>query len=364
MKSTRRKYEIYTGITVLALTLGIFLAGEIALRTIQWLKFGQQQSMELSNTFYIDETTGLRLNVPNQQLGMVHINNIGFRGPDIIPNKPINTIRLAFLGSSTTYDAYSPEGRNWPHLVAEKLAQHIGGCRIDFVNGGKPGYGYASMMVLFEHFIKPLQPDILMILPSETNADLSWLAEKQGLNTDHASYQSDLSRHSVLLEKLEKNFRVIQLQRIAENRTGKLRVELDILVERFMTNLSKLVNLVSSEDRVVGLITISDQLRRGMDMDELKMAGNTRLFFMPYIYLPDVIEVTEAYNAAIANISNKTNSVLITGENDIPGDRRYYQDSTHFTPAGSELMARRVVNQLLSSSQVHTLLQRNDCDLN
>ncbi|MET0082035.1 MAG: SGNH/GDSL hydrolase family protein [Sedimenticola sp.] len=360
MGSPNRKYEIYTGIAILALTFGLFLAGELALRTIQLMKFGQQESVEKSSAYYVDQATGLRLNVPNRQLGHIRINNIGFRGPDLVLEKSDNTLRLAFLGASTTYDAYSPEGKNWPHLVSSKL-QQLADCETDFVNGGKPGYSSDETIKLFNNFIEKTTPDIVLIFPSDINSDLEWQAEQQGLDVDHTSYRSPLNDYSLLLQKLEKNFRIIRLQRGAEKRAKKLHMEKDVLVERFKSNLSRMIDAVSAKERIVVVITISDLLRREMSMRELVKAGNTRLYYMPYAYLPDVIELREAYNVAIEEIADREGVVLVSGENDIPASSRFFTDSVHYTPDGSEAMAERVVRYLLKSPQFLSLLTRKNC---
>lgn len=345
------------------MTLGLFFIGELALRTVQWLKFGQQKSVEASSAYFIDDRTGLRLNVPNRQLGRIRINNLGFRGPDIEMPKPTDTVRLAFLGSSTTYEPYSPEGQNWPHLVADKLAERLIDCRVDFVNGGKPGYDSTAMTTLFEQYMSVTEPDIVLILPSDTNSDLDWLAKQQDLDTDHTSYRSPLYGYSLLLQRLEKNFRILSLQRAADSRAGKLELEMDKLVGRFQDNLTGLVNSVTAEQRLLVLITITSQLRHEMDMKALTKAGNTRIYYMPYIYLPDLVTLRDAYNDAVHKVAEANNLVLVTGENDIPGDRQYFQDSVHFTPAGSEAMANRVIRMLLENPSVYEMLQDRGCGI-
>ena len=366
MLATTRKYEIFTGIIVLSLSLGLVLVGELALRAIQWLEFGVQDSVETSSAYYIDSITGLRLNKPDLMLGKIRINNLGFRGPDLLTQKPKNTLRLAFLGSSTTYDAYSPEGRNWPHMTALNLGARLRDCKVDFINGGKPGYGMAQMSTLFRQFISTTSPDIVLILPSGPNSELEKLAAQQGLDTDHAHYQSRFYAHSLLLQKLEKNFHIIKLQRSASIREGKLTItpsDVRDLTERYRDSLYKLVAAVSSDTPMVGLIANSSQLRSEMSMDELTRAGNSQLFFMPYIYLPDVITLREADNAALHEVATAHDALVIGGENDIPATAEYYQDSVHFTPAGSAVMAERVVRHLLASPKMRELARANGCSV-
>ena len=133
---------------------------------------------------------------------------------------------------------------------------------------------------------------------------------------------------------------------------------------RFQRNLDGLVNSVQSEQSLLVLITISGQLRHEMDMKALTKAGNTRIYFMPYIYLPDLVTLRDAYNGSVQKVADENGLVLVAGENDIPGNRQYFQDSVHFTPAGSEAMAERIVRYLLSNPSVSKKLENRGCQIN
>ncbi|MEE4189213.1 MAG: SGNH/GDSL hydrolase family protein, partial [Roseobacter sp.] len=209
-----RRQEILTGIIVLSLSFGGFLIGEIGLRTLQLARYGVQATVEKSEAFFTDESSGLRLIHPNQQLGKVRINNLGFRGPDIGVDKDSGKIRLLFLGSSTTYDAGSPEGENWPEQTVRILKQSLPGCELDFVNAGQPGYSTASMARLYDSKLRGLDSDMAIVFPGDVNQDLDWQAKQEGFDTNHY-HPSWLAKHSVLWGKLELNFRVIELQRQA-----------------------------------------------------------------------------------------------------------------------------------------------------
>ena len=299
---------------------------------MQWSKFGQQTSVEKSNAYYIDETTGLRLNQANRQLGRIRINNFGFRGPDVTLKPADNYIRIAYLGSSTTFDAYSPEGANWPHLVATKLAQSLKYCEVDFINGGKPGFGSRHMAKLFRHYMEPMDPDIVVVFASDLNQDLDELAERQGFNTDHSSYRSLLNPYSVLLQKVEKNYKIINLQRQADVRAGKLSLDVDDVGEQFRRRLEYLTSTTSGDGRVVALATLSRSLHRDMSMKEMKVAAASQLYYMPYIYLPDMLDLVDSHNRVIRETAAKHGAVLIGGEHEMRRSSQYYIDTVHFSP--------------------------------
>jgi hypothetical protein len=362
MASNPRKYEIYTGLIILSMSVGILLAGEVALRLLQWVRFGQQVSVETSSAYFTDEATGLRLNHPNRQLGNIRINNLGFRGPDMPLHKPEGTVRLAFLGSSTTYDAYSGEGQNWPELVVSLIRERVSGCSIDFVNGGKPGYGSQEMISLFQHFVADTEPDLVLAQPSNIDKLLDEAARAQGFATDHAAYKSQLSNYSLLLRKLEKNARVIKLQRAATSPKGKLRVDQNTIVAELKESLEKVVQQIASPTHPLVLITPSTQLRAEMSMKEIVRAGNTQLYYMPFLYLPDIVALRQAYAAEMRDVALSHDNVwLVAGGGEIPADAKHFQDSVHFTPQGSRAMAERVVTHLFATGDLTKLLQARGC---
>lgn len=90
-------------------------------------------------------------------------NQFGFRGPEIPFEKPPRTIRIAFLGASTTEgQGYNPHA--YPEYVGYWLnrwaqANHLN-IRFDIINVGGSGYHSADIAARFTQDVLPLQPDI------------------------------------------------------------------------------------------------------------------------------------------------------------------------------------------------------------
>ncbi len=137
---TLRQKEILTGIVVLAVCFGSVSAAEALLRIQQFLAFGSAETVEKTKQYYVHEPTGLRLPLPNSDHGRLHYNSLGHRSPEIEVPKPDDTLRLAFLGSSTTLDPYVLTLENaWPHRVADAIGAAYSECRVDYLNAGVPG---------------------------------------------------------------------------------------------------------------------------------------------------------------------------------------------------------------------------------
>ena len=356
-----RLYEIITGLLVLGMTVGGLLVGELALRAIQLARFGVAETVEKSSVFSIDQATGLRVIEPNVQLGQVRINNLGTRGPDVAVEKPDRTFRILFLGSSTTYDAASPEGGNWPHRSASNLGDRVSGCRVDFVNAGQPGFGTGEMLTFYDSRLARLDADLVVILPGDINQDIDWLAARQGLETTH--YRPSLfAEHSVLWAKLEKNFRIIELQRGAFDRTGKVALDVPRLTDRFSQRLDALLNRVSADGAPVALALIGSQLRPEQSREQLVRAAASGLFFMPYVALPDIMAARDAYNAVIERTAAQhANVALVTASARVPGDPAHYEDTMHFTARGSGVMAAALTDELFALDAVQGRLRAAGC---
>lgn len=111
---------------------------------------------------YIDDLKlDLWVPVANFSSGRISVNSLGFRGPEIAMPKPAGTVRIAFLGASTTWSSeVSGNDFVWPHLVAASLSKTFPGTRFDYVNGGVSGYTIQLIQKNLQYRVAPLQPDV------------------------------------------------------------------------------------------------------------------------------------------------------------------------------------------------------------
>lgn len=92
-------------------------------------------------------------------------NSFGWRGPEIALNKPAGTIRIAFVGASTTIDPYYLPFAH-PELVGSWLnrwAQANGRpYRVEVVNAGRTGVDSHSIAAVVRQEIAPIEPDLVV----------------------------------------------------------------------------------------------------------------------------------------------------------------------------------------------------------
>jgi len=353
-----RKQIAFTTAIVLVAGLLLALGAEGLVRVRQWLKYGM--AAPLDSTFRIDARTGLRVPDDAKVARHIRINSLGFRSPELLDPRPAGTIRLAFLGASTTYSAeVSSNEATWPHLVWQMLRDAQPQVRFDYVNAAVPGYTTEASLRNLRLRVRPLQPDIIVFYEATNDlaVDTLALARQRGLVAgDGAEATSWPARYSMLWFLVEKNLTVRRRQAEAAAHGGKLAFEPRELSRAFEQRLQALVTASQESAPVVVLVTFAPRLRRGSSADEQREAAVTAAYYMPYMSIDGLLRGYEEYNRVIREVARRSGVVLVEAEGAIPPDRVHYADSVHFTDAGSRALAGIVARELLASPAVGRVL--------
>lgn len=354
--STRHKRLAVALLTVTAL-LAMLLAAEIAVRVRQHLKYGTAAVVE--DYYTVDPKLSLRVPIAGFSSGRISINTLGFRGPEIPVVKVSGTVRLAFLGASTTWcGEVSSNEHVWTHLVTESLGKTFSHARFDYVNAGVPGYTMGSILKTMELRVAPLEPDIVVIYEAANNlsGDLRERAAAQGL-VQTAEFQkfSWPSRYSVLWSLVEKNLRVLTAQGAAQKNAGRLAVDVSTLGREYQEGLTKVVRAAQRHAKVVAVATFSIHPRRDQAPEQQLRGSLSAFVYMPFITPQLLIEAYERYNDIAREVARETGALLIEHQDDIPGNPLHFADAVHFTDLGSQTMAQRIAAALASSAEVRAL---------
>jgi lysophospholipase L1-like esterase len=356
--STGQKWGLLVAVTGVVL-FAVLAVAEWAIRERQARLHGTAATAE--QLYVLDEKIDLRVPIANLTAGPIRTNSLGFRGPEIRVPKPDNTVRIAFLGASTTWCAeVSSNEKTWPHLVTERLRETVPGTAVDYVNGGVPGYVVRSSLRNLAHRVAPLQPDIIVIYhaTNDMSAELRELAASKGVWQRKAvESRSWLSERSLLWNLAEKNLRILIAQKKVEADVGRLDVDERVLGETFRKDLEALVRAAQQHAKVVAIATFSTRLRPGQSPEEQLEASASALYYMPFMTPEGLLRSYARYNDVIREVARSRGAVLIEGEDQIPGDPAHFADSVHFNDAGASAMAQRVAGALLSEAAVQSLLQ-------
>jgi lysophospholipase L1-like esterase len=265
--------------------------------------------------------------------------------------KPAATLRIAFLGASTTFCAeVSGNNMAWPHLVTEAVKKEYPDISVDYVNAAVTGYTVKSSLLNFRRRVAPLHPDVTIIYHA-TN-DLSWetrkLAQEQGIYEGRGHKKNSwLAERSHLWYLVEKNLHIQGLQRDALDARGRLEFSPSTIGAHFRDHLTQLVSEAKRVSEVVALATFSHQIRPEQTPEQQLVAAASALYYMPFMEPQGLMEAFRRYNQIITEVARETGTVLIGGEAIIPADGEHFNDTVHFKDAGSRIMAQRVSAALL-----------------
>jgi hypothetical protein len=276
----------------------------------------------------------------------------------VLTPKPPGRIRLAFLGGSTTFCAeVSSNDVTWPALVVRKLAARYPDASFDYVNGAEPGYGTESSLKNLRARIAPLQPDLVLYYEAtnDFSMDARELARRRGLFHGEAEKPSALARISSAWGLIEKN--LDYRRRSGESASGaRLVYDADSLARGFEGRLVDLLRTARQTAPLTAIATFAHKVRRDQPPAVQLKACESSLYYAPFMSVGGLLDGWDAYNRAIVSAAGETGSILIGGDETIPGDDLHFADSVHFRDSGSVLMAERVANALIASPEFNRLV--------
>ena len=237
---------------------------------------------------------------------------------------------------------------------------------VDYVNAAVPGYTVRSSLRNLRERVAALDPDVIVIYhgTNDLSAETRALATEQGLYREAADRESSwLAEHSLLWYLLEKNVRIMNLQREAAEAQGRLSFSAQALGADFRSRMTELVMEAADVAPLVFLVTFSHRLRAGQSPEEKLEAAASALYYMPFMTPDGLISSFERYNEIIRAVAGSTPALLIEGALDIPGDGLHFNDTVHFTDTGSRKMAQRVTRAILEAPAFQRLVQNKQRNL-
>jgi len=340
-----------------SMLVGLLLV-EGALRVRQWIRHGTVKNTV--HEFAIDPESNLRIPQPLRDSGRIKTDSRGFRNPELDQPKPAGRIRLAFLGGSTTFCAEASSNENtWPHLAWESLSAAYPEAEFDYVNASLPGGSVEESLINLRVRVAPVEPDVIVVYhaTNDLSHDTRMLAAQQGIFRAGGEEPGLLARWSLSWYLLEKNLRLRQRQKASTAASGRLRFQPDRLARGFEDRLVELLGASRGVARLATVATFSHKVRRDQPTAEQLKNCDTSLYYMPYMTVEGLLDGFDAYNRAIRRAAERSGAVVIEGEETIPGDDRHFNDSVHFTDAGSHLMANRIVDALRNSAEFRVLVE-------
>ena len=355
MNLTNRAKAVLSTTLVLIVIFVLVLSAEGLVRVRQYIKYG---TITVISDLEFDENSGLHIPKKGMKTASISINSQGFRGPELDVPKPSNLLRIGFIGASTTYcSEVSSNEMTWPALVSRGLESSIPNLKVEYINAGVSGYSTENSLINLEKRVIPLEPDIVVIYhaTNDLSGETRKLAQVAGIErVNLAKEESWLGKYSLLWLLVEKNLALLSVQQPSENEL--LNLDIQAIGSTFRNNLERMVFVAKNGSaRLVALTTFAIHLREGMNAEQRDIAMSTARYYMPYLSSEDLLKGFKYFNQIIREVAKDTGALLIENENDIPGDPIHFNDSVHFTDAGSKAQSVRIIETLLRSAQFQAI---------
>jgi hypothetical protein len=299
-------------------------------------------------------------------------NAFGFRGPDVPLDKPAGTVRVAFLGASTTVGSYSspfsyPEYVvHWLNLWAAKTGTSV---RFDLLNSGRTGMTSKDIAAIARQEVLPLEPDLLVYYEGANQfvfADRMAGDEYAVLGKPESRWESVVRRarpYSALVGRVS---RAIQLFEDPAPEPAKPRYTL-----RWPEGLDRQAPDIDRKDLPLDLTTIVSDLHaireasvaQGADLavasfvlfarDGLEIPARRRFIYdwlnqrcWPYTYA-DLRMLADFQNTVLERFAKRENLLFVDLARRYPMNDEWFLDAVHFDDYGIRLQAWIVFQSIL-----------------
>ena len=121
----------------------------------------KEQWNYLCSSFYNDKYTEYNP-WPSRGLG-AHINEHGFRGPDITKEKPSNIFRIFLIGGSTMYGSGNSDDTQIFAVLQNKFDEEDFGFQVEVINAGISGAWSENEVSMVKNKILGFNPDLIVV---------------------------------------------------------------------------------------------------------------------------------------------------------------------------------------------------------
>jgi GDSL-like Lipase/Acylhydrolase family len=293
-------------------------------------------------------------------------NNFGWRGADIPVNKSADTIRLAFVGASTTSDDYSfPFAHtqyleNWLNIWAVNTHRNV---RFEVINTGRSGIDSSSIAAIVRDELAPVEPDLIVYYEGANEfAPASILKFPDGgirptrplstfrQHTRLEQYSALAQRFFIVLDSWQwrsgaeppkPRYEVEWPAAIDERNPDPFASSLPMHLERVMANLETVRSAARAAGSDVAIATFLWMVDPGMQLDVRKHLPLFR--YLNETYYPADYTVmrrmADFQNQIFRRYAAARTLALIDFDREFPHDPDLFSDGVHLTEAGVRLEA-------------------------
>lgn len=349
-----------TAFRVAAVALGAMLAfalGEATLRI--WDPFGFRNA---GGEIYLPRlTTRVMTNdeIPSLDRRIVHTRNeLGFRG-ESYPKRPEERWKILAVGGSTTECYLLSDGKDWPALVAARLAATVPDVWMN--NAGLDGHSTRGHLVILEKAVLPLRPQMVIFLTGVNDAAASQLNRYERhhiLSDSRWGFSRETARKLVARSRMLSlgqnlvnasrtrrtgithralDVRTVPRAAMAEAEREALRAQHRVACREYGTRLRRLVAMCREAGAEPVLLTqpalfgpAADPVT-GVDLGTMRAISG----------LPGDLawEILELYNEATREVGRAEGALVVDLAREVPHSSACFYDYVHLNNEGAEVVA-------------------------
>jgi len=131
-----------------------------------------------SNALSFEKST-IQLIAPDQHFPTININSYGFRGPEIMKDKPEDVYRIFVVGGSTLFGAGSTSDQtSIPGFLQKKFIESNLNGKVEVINAGIPGAWSLSETYYIKNILLEFDPDLFIVYDGANDARYVKLEEE------------------------------------------------------------------------------------------------------------------------------------------------------------------------------------------
>ena len=305
-------------------------------------------------------------------------NQWGFRGPEIALDKPAQTVRIAFLGASTTVGSHSlphayPEYTiDWLNRWAFVTKRRV---RFEAINAGRHGIGSTAIATILQDEVLPFEPDVVVYYEGANQFIFSApltdvgqdapLSAKGRPNVHWRRFAEKAARYSALVRRLDKLATIIASRNggeptkppyvlawpanIDEQAPDLDSPDLPLTLPTILGDLNAIRNATAHVGATLVMSSFVWLVSDGLRLDPVRQASiygwlNERCW--PYRYA-DLRKLVDFQNRVLRRWADAQDLPFLDVAAAFSTDPRLFVDAIHFTPDGTRLHGWIVFQQLL-----------------
>ena len=347
----------------LARDLSLVFGGVVAINGLVWLgerlaygtTYADQQPVGLYDRTQSEPGKPL-LKAGAQLNGWLHeitINELGWRGPAPLAEKPSQGVRIWVTGGSTSFDIYaSSDATTWPAVLAGRLNRERPDRTFEVINAGVPGEILVQAADDFAAAIDPLGIDVLLLHngPNELQSALRRKGPIGAVGGGHP----ELRKPDFIEQVLDVDLAVFRVGRRIWARPPSIPAawagrEYDAANLRLVRQMVE--NTVDgARKRGVAVVLATHAI--WPQPDDTGEEAHREMGIMSALYgltPEETIRTFDLYNEMIRTLGRDKGIPVVDLRQAVSGDDHYWADSVHYTDEGSAVAAAEAARVMLSS---------------